>query len=200
MIVSYNIPEELDQRIRDLAEEEGRSLSAMATRLLEKALGAKSKKSLARPKLQNVDFELASFILDGVGRIKPNIKTPNIKTWAEECRKMRELDGREPRRIAEVFHWANHDTFWQTNILSPAKLRKQFDQLELKANQVRSHENAPRNPASRTDRIREQTRRALLDAETEEAYCRTLGEDDTASRPALGGPGGRLIDSEGGVY
>lgn len=156
--VCYNIPEELDQRIRDLAEEEGRSLSAMATRLLEKALGAKSKKSLARPKASEEDHRLARCILASVQIIKPDYMCRNISAWAEDCRKMREIDGRDHGRIWKVFKWANHDTFWQTNILSPAKLRKQFDQLELKANQVKSHENAPGNPASRLELAKQQAR------------------------------------------
>ncbi|MGS1814239.1 hypothetical protein GHV20_004705 [Klebsiella oxytoca] len=31
-----------------------------------------------------------------------------------------------------MFKWANEDDFWQKNILSPSKLRKQWDQLMTK--------------------------------------------------------------------
>lgn len=95
-------------------------------------------------KAEAVDFKLAEFILDGIKRFKPNLKPPNMSTWAEDCRKMREIDGRTPREIAEVFKWANNDHFWQANILSPGKLRKQFDQLEIKSKQVPS--NAQKSP------------------------------------------------------
>ena len=78
-----------------------------------------------------LDVALAEFILAGIRRIKPNLKNPNLKSWAEHCRKMRELDNRTPEQIRAVFSWANRDSFWQTNILSPAKLREKLDQLEL---------------------------------------------------------------------
>ena len=46
----------------------------------------------------------------------------------------RRQDERTDADIRAVFGWANVDSFWQSNILSPAKLRKQFDQLNLKRN------------------------------------------------------------------
>ena len=42
------------------------------------------------------------------------------------------LDNRSAARIEEVLRWSQSDPFWQNNILSTEKLRKQFDQLELK--------------------------------------------------------------------
>lgn len=38
----------------------------------------------------------------------------------------------EPHFLAEVIKWACSDIFWRTNIQSPEKLRKQFDQLTAK--------------------------------------------------------------------
>ena len=45
---------------------------------------------------------------------------------------MRERDGRTHEGIRDLFRWANADSFWKTNILSPGKLRKKFDDLLLK--------------------------------------------------------------------
>jgi hypothetical protein len=42
------------------------------------------------------------------------------------------LDERKPERIEQVIRWTQQDPFWQGNILSTAKLREKFDQLELK--------------------------------------------------------------------
>ncbi len=42
------------------------------------------------------------------------------------------LDSRKPDRIEKVIRWSQQDSFWQSNILSVAKLRKQFDVLELR--------------------------------------------------------------------
>jgi hypothetical protein len=38
---------------------------------------------------------------------------------------MRLQDKRTHYEICELFKWANEDDFWQENILSPSKLRKQ---------------------------------------------------------------------------
>lgn len=45
---------------------------------------------------------------------------------------MRERDKRTRREIAALFAWANADGFWQSNILSPGKLREKWDQLEIR--------------------------------------------------------------------
>lgn len=45
---------------------------------------------------------------------------------------MRMQDKRSHYEICELFKWANEDDFWQNNILSPSKLRKQWDQLTTK--------------------------------------------------------------------
>lgn len=62
-------------------------------------------------------------------------KEPNLESWANDIRLIVERDGRTPREVWEVFTWANQDGFWQTNILCPAKLRKQFPALYAKMNQ-----------------------------------------------------------------
>jgi hypothetical protein len=45
---------------------------------------------------------------------------------------MRESDGLTHQDISDVFTWANNDSFWSVNILSIAKLRTQFAQLQAK--------------------------------------------------------------------
>ena len=61
----------------------------------------------------------------------PPEKKPNIEKWASEIRLMHEQDKRDLKTIREVFIWANSDSFWRANILSPAKLREKFDQLTI---------------------------------------------------------------------
>jgi len=56
-------------------------------------------------------------------------KSPDLEAWADDIRKLVEID-RQPLVTAwEVFQWANRDDFWQSNILSPKSLRKQFPRL-----------------------------------------------------------------------
>jgi hypothetical protein len=78
------------------------------------------------------DLDLAVWMLAKLRALNPGHREPNFKRWTREIRLMRERDGRTHRQMAELFAWANGDSFWQTNILSPGKLRAQWDQLEIK--------------------------------------------------------------------
>jgi len=81
---------------------------------------------------QNSDeFRLASLLLDEIKKSKPDFKEPNLQTWSSHIDKMIRLDNRTPTRIEAVIKWCQQDDFWQSNILSTNKLRKQFDRLEM---------------------------------------------------------------------
>ncbi len=86
------------------------------------------------PKLRfdEEDRAVAEWMLDLIRKLNPAHKKPNLDRWANTIRLMRERDGKTPEDIRAVFAWANADSFWQSNILSPEKLRDQFDQLTLK--------------------------------------------------------------------
>jgi hypothetical protein len=55
-----------------------------------------------------------------------------IESWANDIRLIRERDSKSDSEIRSLFQWANQDEFWSANILSPGKLRKQWDQLAAK--------------------------------------------------------------------
>ncbi len=78
------------------------------------------------------DMATARWMLGKLREQMPGFKQPNLDRWANKIRLMRERDNRVPEDIRAVFEWANADSFWQSNILSPAKLREKFDQLNLK--------------------------------------------------------------------
>lgn len=80
-------------------------------------------------------YILAKYLRDRILRWKPNAKVPDespvaLASWADEMRKMMELDKRDKRDISLVIKWATEDSFWQANILSASTLRKQYDKLE----------------------------------------------------------------------
>lgn len=85
------------------------------------------------------DLNLAKTFLARVKEVSPSIKDKNLEPWANEIRLMREQDQRTLEDIEALFCWANRDQFWRTNILSPAKLRKQWDQLQAKRGASRGH-------------------------------------------------------------
>lgn len=78
------------------------------------------------------EFVLSKLLIKCILERKPDFKKPNIHHWAKHIDRMIRLDNRAPPRIREVIVWCQTDDFWQNNILSTEKLRKQFDKLELK--------------------------------------------------------------------
>jgi hypothetical protein len=77
------------------------------------------------------DLETSRFIFNLIRTLNPKHREPNFKSWANDIRLMRECDRRTDEEIRALFEWANQDHFWRTNILSPAKLRKQWDVLVI---------------------------------------------------------------------
>jgi len=79
-----------------------------------------------------VDYQCAEWFYSLVIITAPKSKRPNLEKWASVIRLMREVDNISHDEISNVFTWANKDSFWASNILSPDKLRKQFPQLQAK--------------------------------------------------------------------
>jgi len=78
------------------------------------------------------EFRLAELLSNLILERKSDFKKPNLQTWVIHIERMIRLDKRTPERIEAVMRWCQRDSFWQANILSTAKLREKFDQLELK--------------------------------------------------------------------
>lgn len=60
------------------------------------------------------------------GNRKPTVG----KTWMQAIDRLIRIDEYTPDNIRQVIDWCQQDEFWQANILSAGKLRKQFDQLK----------------------------------------------------------------------
>ncbi len=82
--------------------------------------------------LDSKPYKLACYLLQIILDRKPDLKKPDLQKWANAFDLMIRIDNRNPDRIAQVIEWSQKDLFWKNNILSPDKLRKQFDNLELK--------------------------------------------------------------------
>lgn len=78
------------------------------------------------------DLRLAEWIFARILGMHPKHRQPDMASWARDVRLMRERDKRSRREIAALFDWANRDAFWRNNILSPGKLRAQWDQLVIR--------------------------------------------------------------------
>ena len=80
----------------------------------------------------SIEVRLSELLLEKIISRNPNHKKPNLQTWAKDVDRMIRIDHRTPEDIRAMVGWCQADPFWQNNILSTAKLRKQFDQLQLK--------------------------------------------------------------------
>lgn len=87
------------------------------------------KKPAASPVYTQGDYDFVQFMERELRFNNPKMRKPNLFRWAEEIRLMRERDKRTFEEIKAVFLFANNDSFWSTNILSPASLREKFDKL-----------------------------------------------------------------------
>lgn len=83
-------------------------------------------------KFSTSDLENAKLLFELMLQNNPSAKEPNLEKWANDFRLMRERDNRTDEAIKYLINWTQKDDFWSTNILSPAKLRKQFDALVVK--------------------------------------------------------------------
>ena len=88
-----------------------------------------------RPATEGLMVEIGKtsrWMLAKIRTLNPNHAEPKWKGWHQDIRLMVERDKRTLHEIRDLFGWANADPFWQTNILSPGKLRKQWDTLTIK--------------------------------------------------------------------
>lgn len=100
----------------------------------------RGKKKTSEKVFSEDDLQTAKFISEKIKLLDPKAKAPKLENWANTIRLMREVDGRSDEEIRDVFAWANRNSFWSVNILSPDKLRDKFQTLTL---QMISNARAP---------------------------------------------------------
>ena len=113
-----------------------------------KPTGDTRKPSCRNYRFDDEDRAFAEEMRTAIESVVPNPKPCNLEKWAADIRIMREQDDRTTESLRAVFPWANRDEFWRLNILSPAKLRKQFDQLSAKMGAQPN--GRPKNQSERT--------------------------------------------------
>jgi uncharacterized protein YdaU (DUF1376 family) len=79
------------------------------------------------------DHKAVRWMFERVREVDATAKEPSWDTWANDMRLMREQDNRTHRDACELFGWANKDSFWRSNIMSPAKLREKWSTLSVKS-------------------------------------------------------------------
>jgi hypothetical protein len=97
----------------------------------------KENKPAKLPKFSQDDLNCANWFYGLLKTLNPNHKEPNFNKWADEIRKIVNIDNRSYNEISDLMLWVNQDNFWQTNILSPSKLREKWDQLTIAKNKTK---------------------------------------------------------------
>lgn len=119
---------------------------AAPTEIAEKP-GKKSKSQKRVYDENSTYYKMASYFYDKVAAIAKNagiehlIRKSNLQTWADDMRKLIEIDKVDKRLAKDVMDWVTQDDFWKTNVLSARKLREKFAELAIKM----STEKAKRN-------------------------------------------------------
>ena len=148
-----------------------------------------------KPKYYDCDYQFANSAFIEIQKQNPAHKEPNLKTWAIDVRKMREIDKRDLSEMANVWMWIRQDQFWSTNVLSISKFREKYDQLKMKMNEGVKHENNGRPTTARSDNSaagRVRANGAKRKAEIAEALAeierndRPMANDGESIRPQVG--------------
>lgn len=104
----------------------------------------------AKPKYgpDDVPYKIASHLLNAIRENNPKFSLRNddrkLQSWANDIRLAHERDGRDYGLLDKMVTWCQNDSFWKTNILSGAKLRKQYDQMAMRANEERAQKRRQR--------------------------------------------------------
>lgn len=77
--------------------------------------------------------EKVSVVANDAG-ISHLIKKSNMQSWADDMRKLIEIDQVDKHQAKQVMDWVTEDSFWKTNVLSAKKLRERFMELAIKMN------------------------------------------------------------------
>lgn len=83
-------------------------------------------------KFSDDDMRCAEWISGKLKEFIPDCRKPNLNSWADHIRKMREIDNRSHKEIGQLWLWCRRDSFEAANVQSPAKLRERYDQLKIK--------------------------------------------------------------------
>ena len=111
----------------------------------------------------STEMKLAMYLYSKIKENNPEhrqLTDAQKQTWADHIRLMIERDNRTAEQIKNMIDWCQNDEFWKQNILSTAKLRKQYDTMRPKA--TAEYQRKPAGELSWEERFeRSQRRRGL---------------------------------------
>ncbi|QTD91771.1 helix-turn-helix domain-containing protein [Burkholderia anthina] len=87
-----------------------------------------------REKPNERDFSFARWLLDRLRADDPSFAAPDLDAWASDVADMVNVDGRSFDAMGRLAGYALRDKFWKRVITSPARLRKNWEELRRRRN------------------------------------------------------------------
>jgi phage replication O-like protein O len=106
----------------------------------------------------NTYYKMATYFHKRISKVAKEagvehlVKKANLQNYADEFRKLIELDGVAKKQAKEVMDWVTQDPFWKTNILSARKLREKFAELAIKMNAQQKQTEPKNRPQDHRDK------------------------------------------------
>lgn len=120
-------------------------------------------------------LEACKFMFDKLLILHPKAKYPNFTKWGTQMAYLNRVDHRSYDEIREVINWIFDDAFWCRVILSPEKLRKNWDAIIMKKLSLN-------NKGSNINKNKELARKAkMLFEESHEGYLIKIVSDSVIS-------------------
>ena len=105
------------------------------------------------------DIDLANkyFGMIKVNPKNPKQSEPNFESWADDIRKLREIDKHTIADIEKIMVWVQNDDFWCSNCLSPSSFRKKKDgimRFDMLKKRMENNGNGKTKPVISVPRLR----------------------------------------------
>lgn len=136
-----------------------------------------------KPKIftsEDKEYLLAEYLSKQIAKRlnKPLKEEKDLQRWAADFNKMVRLDNYDLEEIKEVLMFSQKNDFWQTNILSAAKFRKQYLTLLAQMKRDKGKSNTGKKPNKFHNFIQSEDNQdldAIADKRREEALKRLKG-------------------------
>ncbi len=90
------------------------------------------------PKYSTDALKMATWLAEQVMQRYPYTKQPNLEQWADDIDKLVRCDKQPLDNVKIALLFSQQDTFWRQQVRSGANLRKHYEQLLVKAQELQA--------------------------------------------------------------
>ena len=125
-----------EKSVKQVGHDSSNNVIGSYEELLEIEIDKDTEREIDSPDSTDVKYDddspylkLAKYLYMKIKENNSKAREPNFQNWADDVRKLVELDGNTVEEVKKVIDWSQADDFWKGNIMSANKLRKQFAKL-----------------------------------------------------------------------